>query len=298
MNPIPDDVLARNAPADAPPAPAALVPAEDRTQPSPAGATDPILAMIERAARDPSVDIEKFERLMAMKDKVAAERASLAFAASFADLQPDLPTIDRSGTIVVYSKTDREKPGGVPEGARPIQQTPYATLDDIIEALRKPLGQHGFSLRFEYTTQPAGESYRIITTAIVRHRDGHEEKASSPPLQHDSSGSKNNVQAVGSSMTYGRRYALMAVLPIVSHASQDADDDGRAAGKASIDIDEVAYVEQLLRDTDSDVPIFLDTIGAASVADFNAAQYKRAVSLLNEKKRRAAADAKKKAAQP
>jgi hypothetical protein len=246
----------------------------------PAGAPDAILAMIERAARDPSVDIEKFERLMAMKDKVEADRASRAFAEAFAELGPELPTIDRSGTIVVYSKTDREKAGGVPVGALPIQQTPYATLDDILEALRAPLAAHGFSLRFEYKTEPVGESYRIATTAVLRHRQGHE-----------STGSKNAVQAVGSAMTYGRRYALMAVLPIVSHAPTDRDDDGRAAGRAPIDADDIVYVETLIRDTESDLPKFLETMGAASIAELTSAQYKRAVALLNEKKRRAASGA-------
>ena len=40
-------------------------------------------------------------------------------------------------------------------------------------------------------------------------------------------------------------------------------------------------------------PVFLKTIGAASVAELNVSQYKRAVALLNEKKRRAVAEAAK-----
>ena len=250
------------------------------------GAPDPILAMIERAARDASVDIEKFERLMAMKERVEAQAASIAFAEAFAELQPDLPTIDRKGRIVVYSKADREKPGGVPEGAEPIQRTPYVTIDDILEALREPLGKHGFSLRFEHQTTADN---RLVTTAILRHRTGHEERATTPPLQHDSTGSKNSAQAVGSALTYGRRYALMAVLPIVSHAPQDADDDGKAAGKALIGADELAMVQQLLNETKSDQAIFFETLGAIGFSDLTVAQWKRGVALLNEKKRRMAA---------
>jgi hypothetical protein len=276
-----------------PPMSAPLAPAEEAAPQSPpsAGAPDPILAMIERASRDPAVDIEKFERLMAMKERVEAQRASIIFAEAFAELQPDLPVIDRSGTIVVYSKTDREKHGGVPAGAQPIQQTPYATLDDIIEALRKPLHAHGFSLRFEYETIADG---KLATTAFLRHRGGHEISAKSPPLQHDSTGSKNNVQAVGSSLTYGRRYALMAVVPIVSHAPQDADDDGKAAGAALIDADQLVKVQELLEETKSDVAVFFDTLGASGFSDMTVAQWKRGVALLNEKKRRTA----KKAASP
>jgi hypothetical protein len=253
---------------------------------SPGPPPDPILALIERASRDPDVDIQKFERLWAMRRERQAELASIAFAEAFAELQPELPIIDRNGSIVVYSKTDRERVGGVPEGAKPIQQTPYAQLDDILEAIRAPLHKHGFSIRFEYASTAEN---KLVTTAILRHRAGHEERAATPALQHDSTGSKNPTQAVGSALTYGRRYALMAVLPIVSHAPQDADDDGDATSKAPIDADQVAYIETQVRDTESNMPKFLANIGAPSVADMTIAQYKRAVALLNEKKRRAKA---------
>jgi hypothetical protein len=276
-DPVADDVVSPTSL----PAPEATV-----SPPSQAsGAPDPILAMIERAARDPEVNVDKFERLMNMRRSLEAERASITFAEAFAELGPDLPTIDRNGRIVVYSKSDREKPGGVPADAEPIQRTPYATLDDILEALRGPLAKHGFSIRFAHENTADN---RLITTAILRHRTGHEERATTPPLQHDSSGSKNNVQAVGSSLTYGRRYALMAVLPIVSHAPQDADDDGRAAGSALIDADQLAQVQQLLADTKSNEGVFFLTIGCAGFGDMTVRQWKRAIGLLEEKKRRAA----------
>jgi hypothetical protein len=252
---------------------------------NPSGTPDPILAMIERAARDPAVDLAKLQGLMAMKKDIEAERASIAFAEAFAELQPDLPTIDRNGQIVVYSKADRDKPGGVPEGATPIQRTRYATMDDILEALRQPLAKHGFSLRFEHGITADG---RMDTTAILRHRLGHQEKARIPPLKQDTTGSKNDVQAIGSALTYGRRYALMALLPIASHAPQDADDDGRAAGSAIIDADQLAKLQELLVETASDVAKFLETLGADGFGDLTVKQYTRGVGLLEEKKRRAA----------
>jgi hypothetical protein len=255
---------------------------------NPSGTPDPILAMIERAARDPAVDIEKFERLMAMKERVEKQRASIAFAEAFAELQPDLPTIDRKGRIIIFSKKDRTEEG-VREGATPIQKTPYATMDDILEALREPLAKHGFSLRFEHVTTADN---RLMTTAILRHRMGHFESATTPPLQHDSSGSKNNVQSVGSSLTYGRRYALMAVLPIVSHAPDDADDDGMKAGAVTIDADQLAYISQQLRDTSSDIAKFLDTIGAESLEALTVKQYQAGLTQIQAKKRQAAEKAK------
>ncbi len=221
---------------------------ESRPAPAPAPAIggDPYLSMIERAARDPSISVEKLERLFDLSERARTAQAKQAFASAFAALQPELPTIDRKNRIVVYREADRKKQGGPIEGVDvPQQSTPYATIETIIESIRQPLARHGFSIRFEHATVNG----LIGTTAILTHRDGHAERAEVPPLQHDSSGSKNNVQAVGSSLTYGRRYALLALLAIVSHAPQDADDDGKAAGGKQAGViteDQVAELQGLI----------------------------------------------------
>lgn len=257
---------------------------------------DAFLAMIERAARDPAIDIDKMERMMQMREREMARRAREEFAIAFAELIPELPSIDRNGAVTVYSKSDREYAaknfGELPAGARPIQQTAYATLDDILTAINPVLSQHGFSIRFEHETIPTGDSFRIKTKAILLHRAGHSESAETPPLQQDSSGSKNNVQGVGSSMKYGRRYALMAVLPIASHAPQDRDDDGKAAGgttgPVTITPEQVETLRSEIIDTDSDIPTFLDFFKVAKLDDLPAKDFDHAMKMLDEKRRRAA----------
>lgn len=260
--------------------------------PAPAQA-DAFLAMIERAARDPAIDIDKMERMMQMRERELARRAREAFAEAFAQLIPELPSIDRNGAVTVYSRADRDyaakNNGEYAPNAKPIQQTPYATLDDILIAINPVLSQFGFSVRFEHETIPAGDSFRIKTRAILTHRAGHSESAETPPLQQDSSGSKNNVQGVGSSMKYGRRYALMAVLPIASHAPQDRDDDGKAAGGPKpISEEQLDTLRHEIIDTDSDLPTFLEFFKVERLDDLPAAAFERAMKMLNEKRRRAA----------
>ena len=253
---------------------------------------DAFLAMIERAARDPAIDIDKMERMMQMREREMDRRAREEFAIALAELIPDLPSIDRNGAVTVYSKADRDYAaknfGELPAGARPIQQTAYATLDDILIAINPVLSQHGFSVRFEHETIPTGDSFRIKTKAILTHRAGHWESAETPPLQQDSSGSKNNVQGVGSSMKYGRRYALMAVLPIASHAPQDRDDDGKAAGgPETISQEQLETLRHEIIDTDSDIPTFLDFFKVAKLDDLPVASFNQAMKMLDEKRRRA-----------
>ncbi len=249
---------------------------------------DQWVSLIERLALNPNVDPDKLVKLYDLAERSRAARAKEAFARDFSEMIPHLPSIDRRGCIVVFSKADRDKAGGPRETDTPQQRTPYATFDDILAGVLPVLSQYGFSVRFEHITVPAGDSYRIATKAVLTHREGHSEAADTPPLLQDSSGSKNTVQAVGSSLLYGKRYALRAILPIVSHAPQDADDDGRAAGAAAtIDADQIADIETRLRDTESDVSKFLVWVDAKSVDAMTIAQYKKAVSMLADKARRA-----------
>ena len=252
--------------------------------PAPAQVADP-LAIVARLAENPNVDPDKLVKLYELAERSRTARAKEAFALHFAAMIRELPSIDRRGRIVVYSKADREKSGGPRETDKPQQDTPYATLDDILAAVVPVLSEHGFSIRFEHITAPAGDSYRIATRAILTHQDGHSESAETPPLLQDSSGSKNTVQSVGSSMAYGKRYALRAILPIVSHAPQDRDDDGHAADMpATIDADQVAFIEQQVRDTGTDEAAFLKFIGAKSITEMTVKQYQLAVAKLAAKK--------------
>ncbi len=253
--------------------------------PAPVVEADPWPAMIERLALNPNVDPDKLVKLYDLAERSRAARAKEAFARDFAEMVPNLPSIDRKGCIVVYSKADRDKVGGPRQSDTPQQSTPYATYDDILAGVNPVLSQFGFSISFDHVTVPAGDGYRIATKAILKHRDGHIETAETPPLLQDSSGSKNNVQSVGSSMKYGKRYALCAILPIVSHAPQDADDDGRAAGAAAtIDADQIAFIEQQLRDTASDRAVFLKYIGSESVKAMTVPQYQKALTAFASKK--------------
>lgn len=166
-----------------------------------------LLDVIARAARDPSVDIDKMERLIAMQERVQARTAEVAFNASLAELQVNLPVIDERGGI-------KDRNGNV--------QSTYALWEDVNEAIRPHLAQHGFALRFRVDRQ----ADQISVTGILSHRDGHNEETTLT-LPTDTSGSKNAVQAVGSSTSYGKRYTAFALLNITSTGE---DDDGNKAG--------------------------------------------------------------------
>lgn len=168
-----------------------------------------ILNVIARAASDPSVDIDKLERLLQMQERVLARDAKAAYFAALAEMQPKLPVIDEHGGI-------KDRQGNI--------QSTYALWEDVNEAIRPILAEHGFALAFK-VRRTEGE---VITTGILSHKGGHSEETELS-LPSDTSGSKNAVQAIGSSTSYGKRYTSFALLNITSKGE---DDDGAAGGAA------------------------------------------------------------------
>lgn len=172
-----------------------------------------IFQIIERAARDPNVDIDKMQRLMDMHTQMQAMRAKAAYSAALSEMQPELPIIAERGKIVVKDKVTKEI----------IQSTGYALWEDINEAIKPVLAAHRFALSFRTGLAADG---KLIVTGILSHAEGHQEETTMI-LPHDSTGSKNAVQAVGSSTSYGKRYTACALLNITSRGE---DDDAKATG--------------------------------------------------------------------
>lgn len=177
--------------------------------PTPDTASGPasMLAVIERVAKDPNADIDKMERLLQMHERMLEREARAAYTAAMASMQPELPSIVERGAI-------KDRGGNV--------QSTYALWEDINAAIKPVLQKHGFALSFRTETA----EQRITVTGVLAHRDGHQE-TTEITLPADTSGSKNGVQSVGSSVSYGKRYAASALLNLTTHGE---DDDGRLGG--------------------------------------------------------------------
>lgn len=171
------------------------------------GESATVLSIIQHAATNPEVDIDKMERLMAMHERIQARQAETAYSEALAAMQIELPEI-----------TER---GGIKNSSGKVQST-YALWEDINEAIKPILSKHGFALSFR-TDCSAG----VKVTGVLSHKAGHKE-TTEMLLPADTSGSKNNVQAIASSVSYGKRYTAGALLNLTSRGE---DDDGKAAGQ-------------------------------------------------------------------
>lgn len=163
--------------------------------------------MFERLARDPNVDVVKLQALIDMQKQVLAQEAEREFNEAYALMQAELPSIDKNGAIIVKGDVRGR----------------YATLDAIHAVIKPILGKYGFALRFTN----AKEGGWLTCTGTLSHRAGHSIHDDFS-AQADNTGSKNDIQAIGSFRTYAMRYITKALLNI---SEAETDDDAVAAGR-------------------------------------------------------------------
>lgn len=159
--------------------------------------TQAIMMMIERVVLNPEADMDKLDKMLDMQERILNRNAKQSFTADLAAMQAELPLVSKAG-----------------EGHN---RARYAKLEDINEAIRPTLQKYGFAVTFR--VKQSDKSATV--TAILSHKLGHSEETDLV-LPLDTSGSKNAVQAVGSTVSYGKRYALCALLNI----STGDDTDG------------------------------------------------------------------------
>jgi hypothetical protein len=165
-----------------------------------------LMSLIDRATRDPEFDLNKFQALLAMKRELDHEFAKRAFNQAMAAAQTEMMPVIR-------------------DAANTHTQSKYARLETIDAQMRPIYTKHGFAVRYGSAPAPRDGWIRVICT--VSHTDGYSEEnyLDAPPDIAGSQGKSNKtpIQAVGSSVTYLRRYLLTMCFNIVL---ADEDDDG------------------------------------------------------------------------
>jgi hypothetical protein len=159
-------------------------------------------ALIEKAL-DNGVGVETIERLLAMRKELKEEWAREQFFDALAQFQRACPVIPKSKEVKDKSGKLRYK---------------YAPLDDIVESVKQPLSENGFS----WTLKPVQENdSEVKAVIVVHHVDGHSE-TSEFTVPVDPQAYMNAPQKVGSARSFAMRYAFCNALGILT-ADEDND---------------------------------------------------------------------------
>jgi hypothetical protein len=237
--------------------------------------TTTLLNIIAAAVHNPAVDVAKLSALMDLQERVLTKEAEAEFNRDYLAMQLELPRIKKDGSVAYpVNKND-------PDGPKK-KAFDFASWDNIDTVIRPLLQKHGFGLMFDSSPRP-GDGGGIMVTATLLHRSGHKKTASFASAL-DTGGGKNNVQGMGSSFSYCKRYAVTALLNIVTEGQ---DDDGMAAGIRFITDVQKEEIIGLLKDSKADVTGFLRHFGIAAVDEMETKSYAAAVNMLRAKLRKA-----------
>lgn len=257
---------------------------------------DRMLSALLEATGNPNFDMTRLDKMWEFYEKVQKRAERAEFDEALARAQATFPIIPERGRIKMYSKALRARAAEEGEGAyaghQPLQNTPYALWEDVLEGIMPSLTREGFSLSFDQEVVTSGDGFRIVIIGRLK-RSGFVVETKTPPLQHDSTGSKNSIQAIKSTTSYGKS---MVTGFLVSFASRGEDDGGQGGAPITvddaIDKDQIAFIEKEIAETSTDERVFLDTIAADSLVDINQTQFKIACMMFTRKRAMLAAQAK------
>jgi len=176
-------------------------------------------SLIEKALTE-KADLEKLEKLLAIRERWEANEARKAYHKAMASFKANPPKIDKDKTVS-YGNTKYN----------------HATLGNVTEKISAELSKYGLSA--SWTTKQNGQ---VCVTCRITHILGHSEETMLCAAS-DTSGSKNAIQAIGSTITYLERYTLLALTGL---ATYEQDDDGQAAG-APVGYINKAEAEEILK---------------------------------------------------
>ncbi|BBB99371.1 ERF family protein [Bradyrhizobium elkanii] len=212
------------------------------------------MEMLNRAVSS-GASLEMVEKLMTLQERWEAGQARKAFDEAIAGAKAEIPPIQRNA-----------------KGHNDKRYADFAAIAKVVDPI---LSRHGLSYRFR-----TAQGERISVTCVLSHKSGHSEETTlSGPA--DASGSKNAIQAIGSTLTYLQRYSLVQMLGLAA----SNDDDGKAGGDGEmISQDQVEQLIALADEVGADKRAFCQYFKVEGIAQLPAKEFNRAVAALNKKR--------------
>ncbi|MCC6352795.1 MAG: ERF family protein [Verrucomicrobiae bacterium] len=223
-----------------------------------------IIQVIERAASNPSVDLDKMERLLEMQERILNRNAEAEFNEAMTRAQSEMGRISADAN-------------------NPQTRSRYASYGQLDRHLRPIYAKHGFSLSF--STEPAAVPEAIRVTCTVAK--GGFSRQYHIDMPADGKGAKGGdvmtkTHATGAAVSYGMRYLLKMIFNV---AVGEDDDDGNIAPQSpGISETQAADLAALIEDVGADRDKFLRYMRVTTLEQIPASAYANAVKALEAKR--------------
>lgn len=212
-------------------------------------------AELIRQAVTGKADLVQLEKLLSLQEKWEAKEAKKEYHRAMAEFKANPPKIDKDKTVA-YKEVKYS----------------HASLANVSTKINTELSKHGLSA--SWTTQQNGA---IQVTCKITHIQGHSEETTLSAAA-DATGSKNSIQAIGSTITYLERYTLLALTGLATH---DADNDGQTSEAEYITDDQAIEIKNLVTDSGIVMAKLLKYLEADKIETILAVNYKKAINAIN-----------------
>ena len=226
---------------------------------------DPLVAMIERASRDPSIDLERLERLMQMRERAKILEIEAEFNDAMATAQRQMRAV-------------------AADANNPQTKSKYASYYALDKAIRPIYSDLGLSLSFNTAEGASADCVRIVCY-VSRHGFTRQYHVDMPA---DGKGAKGGdvmtkTHAVGAAMTYGQRYLLKMIFNIAI----GEDKDGNKTDTSPVVTEaQVVEIRKMLDNDAAEEAALLKYLKIQHLADMTEVvfeQAKRAIELKKKK---------------
>lgn len=172
---------------------------------NPAGAV-PSIEHILMTAIERGIDPANLEKLVALHERVNAQRAEQAFVQSVTSFRAQCPALVKNRTA---------KDGGGKSMYR------YLDLSELTILIDPVLTRHALT----YSWDTDFQADRFIVTCTVRHAAGHSLSSKFIARENKGTSMMSSAQVAATNLTFGRRHSLISVLGL----TVDDDNDARRA---------------------------------------------------------------------
>jgi len=218
-------------------------------------------ALIQMAISN-KADLDKLEKLMALQERYEANEAKKAYVEAMANFKANPPEINKDKRV------------SYPTGKGQTEYS-HATLANVTEKINAALSKHRLSAA--WTTHQ--ENGTISVTCKITHVMGHSEETTLT-ASPDNSGSKNPIQAIGSTVSYLERYTVLALTGL---ASKDMDDDVKTGGTVVISEKQLSQLVDMINETETNLDKFLKLGGVEKLDLLPAEKFDTAMAWLKAK---------------
>lgn len=217
---------------------------------------DRIVQLLKGGASPDSLD-----KMLDVQMKWDANEARKAYHVAMAEFKADPPEIVKDKSVDYATSKGRTA-------------YKHASLYNASKLINEALSKHGLSASWQTAQNGA-----ISVTCKITHVLGHSE-STTLTADSDVTGSKNAIQALGSTITYLERYTLLALTGLAT----TEDDDGQASENVKyIDEKQMSTVVDWISKIEANVDKFCDYMEIASLDKMPQAKYQQAIEALKER---------------